>query len=140
MENNIPFVVSGGLAARVYGSPRTLHDIDIEIPDAFLEELAGKLRAYVVYGPKRYKDEGFDLMLMTMNHREQLIDLSGADSCRIFDKAKEQWVALPVALPGAPTHEIFGMKVPVIRKEDLIAYKNALSRNVDIEDIKFINV
>lgn len=137
-EKNIPFVIDGGLAAEAYGSPRELADIDIVVPDKSIYELEPLVRELVVFGPDRYKDESWDVLLMTLDQEGQLVDLSGAESSNIFNKEKEQWVSNPTDLTKFQEKEIFGIKVPLIPKEDLIKEKTELDRFVDEEDVAAI--
>jgi len=55
-KNNIPFQISGGLAARLYGSSRPLFDIDIDILDSSINKLAPLVQDYITYGPERFCD------------------------------------------------------------------------------------
>ena len=135
----IPFRVSGGLAARFYGSKRPLADIDMDIPDKDIPRLAPEVRRYIIYGPQRYRDRHWDLPLLTLRYRGQLIDLSGADSGKVFDKRKRKKVIAKVHLRRFRRGKLFGVIVPIIPKTELIAYKSALGRRVDVADVKAIS-
>jgi hypothetical protein len=65
-KNKIPFQVSGGLAARAYGSDRELADIDIEVSDDNVRDLVPEVKEYITFGPGFYKDDNWDLLLMTL--------------------------------------------------------------------------
>jgi hypothetical protein len=134
-KNNIPFQISGGLAAHIYGSQRPLADIDIEIPDKHFEDIILDVEKHVVYGPKRYVDKEWDILLMTMRYGNQDIDISGCETERLFDKKKKNWVKTNADLSKAVRKKVFGLAVPVIPKEDLIGYKSIIMRKVDIFDI-----
>ena len=86
----IPYQITGGLAARVYGSTRNLYDIDLDVPEASMGELTRRLREHVVYGPARYKDAFWDLQLVTLDYRGFHVDLGGAYNTRIFDKVGQR--------------------------------------------------
>ena len=134
-ELNIPFQIAGGLAAIAYGATRELWDIDIDVPEEKFELIKEKVGAFVITEPTHFKDEHWDLWLMTLNHQGQEIDLSGAHQTKIFDHATQQWHLLMTDFSKSVTMKLFGIEVPVIPKEDLLAYKKILARPVDLADI-----
>jgi len=127
-KNNIDYQITGGLAANLYGSTRELHDIDLEVSDSDVNRLSEICSEYIVYGPERYVDEHFDLLLMTLKYRDQLIDVCGIDKMSI--KGFRQTVDLNNAV------DIGGYRV--VGLGDLIAYKKLLGREVDLIDIGFL--
>ena len=132
----ISFQIQGGLAARIYGSHRRLADIDIGIPDNKLKELLPEVKRHIVYGPKRYIDENWDLLLMTLRYKGQEIDVFGNDSALMFDSKRKKWTKSRARLEGSEMKVVYDLRVPVIPKKELIEYKKALGRSVDISDIK----
>lgn len=137
-ELNIPYQIAGGLAARVYGSTRDLLDIDIDIPEDKFDLLKNKVSEFIISGPSRFKDTHWDLLLMTLNYHGQEIDLSGAYQTKIFDQARGKWHDLATDFSKTVMLKIFGLIVPVIPREDLLAYKKILAREVDLSDIEEI--
>jgi hypothetical protein len=133
---SIPFQVSGGFAARVYGVDRELADIDIGIPDSRFEELLPEVKDYLIYGPDHYVDEQWDLKLMTLKYEGQEIDIAGRDNIKFFDKENDIWIPGHRELTISEPREVYGIVVPLIPKEALIAYKSKLAREVDLEDIR----
>jgi len=134
----IPFAVTGGLAARSYGSLRELNDIDIDIPDDCFGKVVPEVIPYIVFGPARYKDSEFDLLLITLRYKGQDIDISGADSEKLRDRHSSAWLDSPSSLTDSVQREILGLRVPVVNKSALIAYKRIIARDVDLIDIKAI--
>lgn len=138
-KHKIPFQVSGGFAAIIYGSCRLLADIDIEIPDRKFKALLPDVKKYIIYGPKRYTDKNFDLTLVTLKYKGQKIDISGCEKDKIFDRKNKKWVASKTYLSKVERKKIFGLIVPVIYKKDLINYKTKIARRVDLRDVKSIS-
>src|SRR5579872_2437385 len=87
----IPFQISGGLAARAYGATRDLIDIDIDIPEDKFGVVQAKVSEFIIFGPSRLKTANWDLLLITLNHHGQEIDLSGTDTTKIFNKTTGKW-------------------------------------------------
>lgn len=133
---NIPYQVTGGLAAIAYGATRPLEDIDIDIPEEKFDLVRSAVKEFVIYGPAQFKDESWDLMLMTLNYHTQLIDLSGAFTTKIYNKHTNAWEHLPANFSTVEIKNIFGIKVPVIAKAELIYYKKTIARSVDLIDLK----
>ncbi len=131
----IPFQISGGLAAKAYGAKRELEDIDIDIPDNKFELLKNSVQNYIIFGPERLKCEKWDLLLMTLDYHGQLIDISGAFTTKIFNSKTNEWHQLHTDFNKVETQSIFGLNLPVIPRTELIAYKQILSRDVDISDV-----
>lgn len=128
-------MISGGFAANIYGSNRRLADIDIEIPDKKIYEIQRDVNKFIIFGPKRYKDREFDLLLMTLKFKAQEIDICGINSQRLFNKKTKKWDTKRIDLSKATKKKTYNLIVPVMPLKDLISYKKKISRDVDIQDI-----
>jgi len=124
----VEYQFTGGLAAYLYGSKREIYDIDIEVRDSVVWFLSNECKDYVIYGPERYVDEHFDLLLMTLDYGGQLIDVCGIDSMSIRGEIQEIDLGSFVEVDG----------YRVVRLEDLVYYKKLLGREVDLIDIGFL--
>lgn len=136
----IPYQIAGGLAANVYGSPRPLNDIDIDVPDDHLAEIVPDVREHIEFGPAHFVDDDWDLQLLTLNYHGQHIDLSGVDTVKVFDKAKGKWVDVSGDPADAELHAVLGITVPVIKPKELIFYKSILNRTINGQAIDRIDV
>lgn len=134
-ELKIPFHLTGGVAAIAYGAKRPLYDIDIDIPENQFEKLYLRVKEFVTFGPGNFKDQKWDLTMMTIKYRDVSIDISGAYTGKIFDEKSNKWLKYNSDLKNTETHEVFGLSLPVISKEVLISYKTILGRPTDLEDI-----
>ena len=137
-KHNVPFQISGGLAAKVYGSSRPLYDIDIEMSDEFFQIILDDVKNHIIFGPKRNISETFNVLRLSLNYKGQDIDLTGTDE-KVFDKEKNSWIDNSIDLSKSKTCDIFSLKVPVISKEALITCKEKTLRDVDKIDLKEIN-
>jgi len=135
-KNKISFLISGGLASKIYGSERPLADIDIEVKEEDILFLKEKVKKFIIYGPKRYKDSEFDLLLMTLKYKGQEIDICGADSLKLYNKEKKVWQKEKRNLKNFKIKKIYGKSVPVIPVKTLISYKRKIKRDVDIRDVE----
>ena len=138
-KHNVPFQIEGGFASSLYGVERELADIDISIPEDRFEELLPDIKDFIKYGPEQYLDDEWDIKLITLKYEGQYIDISGAFQKKNFDKVNKKWVATPSNFENSVYVDVYGLKVPVIAKEDLIAYKKLILRDVDIFDIEALD-
>jgi hypothetical protein len=138
-RHRVPFQITGGLAAKAYGSDRDLVDIDIDIPEEAFSRIVPEVRAYLLFGPAAYRDPSWDLQLMTLLYRGQEIDLCGAHQARIFDQARKEWVNLMADFSTSEVKEVLGIPLPVVCRKDLLHYKRKLGRGVDRMDIAAID-
>jgi len=139
-KTNIPFQIAGGLAANLYGANRPLEDIDIDIPEEYFLRVKDEVKNYIVYGPAQFKDETWDLMLMTLDYQGQLIDLGGAFNAKIFNRSSQIWQKCHANFSKSEIMKCFDLDVPFISKKELILYKTALCRAVDLIYIKEMNL
>ena len=134
----IQYHISGGLAAIAYGSKRPLYDIDIDIPEKDFEKLAREVNPNLTLVPVNFRDEKWDLTMMTIRYKEVDIDISGAYTGKIFDAEKNIWIPYESDLKNTEEHELFGSIQPIISRDVLIKYKKILRRPTDLEDIEAI--
>jgi len=134
-RHEVPFQITGGFAAHLYGSKRPVNDIDIDIPEDMMERLLPDIQPYIVFGPARFLDERWDLKLITLNYEGQEIDIGGAFETKICDNRNQKWKQCPAKLKKTVTHQIFGLNLPVIPPQALIDYKKMLSGDPQKVDI-----
>lgn len=137
-DARIQFLVVGGLAVNAYGGPRPLNDIDIDVPDAALGLLAERLRPFVSSGPERLVEDPFDCAFLSLTSLGQVIELSGADTFKIKDKSSREWIDWTTDLSASEWRTVLGATVPVMRRDKLIAYKQAAGRDTDLQDVAFL--
>jgi hypothetical protein len=138
-KHKTPFQIKGGLASNLYGVKRELVDIDISIPEDRFDELLPDVKDFIKSGPEQYLDEEWDIKLITLKYKGQKIDIAGAFEKKNFDKVNHKWVNTPSNFSTSVFMDVYGLKVPVIAKEDLISYKKLILRDVDIFDIKALS-
>jgi hypothetical protein len=134
-QKGIKYKISGGFAARIYGVDRELADIDIEMENTGIPLIEETVNPYIISGPERYKDDNWDLEVMTLVYEGQEIDIAGIEA-KIFNVQTKQWEELKNDLNDNTIMEIYGKKVPIESISNLIAYKTKLSREVDIKDVR----
>ena len=133
----IPCVFCGGLAAIGYGSRRPLHDIDLFVPgDRFIEVVqAGE--KYISKPAQHYREhsEGWDLEYVQFMYRDIKVEVGNSNNASIYDSKEEKWVSLDIAFERSHYQQLLGIEIPLMQRDDLIAYKTRLGRPVDSEDI-----
>jgi len=137
-DRNIPFLICGGLAAKGYGSERDLNDIDLFVPGQHFSLVVQDGQEFVSKAAAHRQEEGWDLTYVQFKYKGIKVEVGSADGPRIFDAGRETWVPLNIDFSRYKTVNLLGLELPLILKEDLVRYKSALSRSVDIEDIRAI--
>lgn len=136
---HIPYQISGGFSAKLYGSPRPLNDIDIDIPDGKFEDILPEVKDFVIYGPAHYQNGKWDLTLMTLNYYGQEIDIGGSDSAKVSNQERTRWIPIPTDFSRYVPMSVDDIEIKVIPPEELIGYKQHLDgdhQKVDIEATK----
>lgn len=138
-QKDLPYMISGGLAARCYGAKRPLADIDIGIDFAhdkaagFFGEIKNLSRGYI-----KYKDAEWDVPIHMFEHHGQGFDIFDTGNCFVFDKASGKWRRLDHSFALVEKIGIDGIEVPVIDRRTLLRYKRMIDRAVDREDVAAI--
>lgn len=138
-SHHIPYQISGGFAAKIYGSSRPLNDIDIDIPDEYFPLVYEEVKDYLVYGPDWYADSKFESLLMTLFYKGQEMDITGATSGRMSDYSETTWLPYPCDFNNVTYKEVYGIEIPVIPRERLVAYKKEMKGDNHVFDLQAIS-
>lgn len=135
-KHNIPYQISGGFAAKIYGSTRPLNDIDFDIPEDKFELLLPEISQNIIYGPAQYVDGKWDAYLMTINYKGQEIDICGSSKTKITSRDRKVWIPLKVNFSKNIKLLLFNTEVNLVHPSDLIEYKQHLDGDHQLEDIE----
>ena len=137
-KKDIPYQISGGFAAKIYGSERKLNDIDIDIPETNFDDILSDIKEYLIYGPDNYVDGKWNIKLMTVNYHGQEIDIAGAFEGYVSNKNRTAWLKIKTDFENARDIKIDSLMVKVIHPPLLIEYKQHLDGNHQMEDIQAV--
>ena len=135
-KHNIHYQITGGFAAKIYGSKRSLADIDIEIHDRDMKKVLPHVKNYILKGPLRHKDKQFNTYGLFLRYKNQRIDVCGSDTQKLFNKKFSKWEKEKINLKKAIRKKVYGIPVKVVSLKNLIDYKKRISRKVDRIDVK----
>lgn len=138
-RHRIPFQAVGGLAARAYGATRPLVDLDFYLPMERLPELLPEIAPHLVWGPEHHRDESWDITFVKLSYAGQPIEFGDSADAYLFDRAAGAWTRQEIDFQRSEWREVLGVRVPVIPRTELIAYKRQLDRDVDRLDLEEIS-
>lgn len=137
-DRDIPYLICGGLAAKGYGSERELNDIDLFVPGEHFSSVVQAGQEYISKAATHYREEGWDLTYVQFKYEGVKVEVGNADGPQIYDAGRQAWVPLNIDFSRYKTVSLLGLKLPLMLEQDLVRYKSALSRPVDIQDVRAI--
>lgn len=133
-QHGIPYQVTGGLAAIAHGAQRPLFDVDLDVRQEHLEAVRDLLRPYLVDDIYRLRDDNFDITLLTAVIDGVAVDVSQAEDAYCLDPAGRRY-RLDTDPGRAVRRTVAGINLPVIDRDELIAYKRIIARPTDLIDV-----
>mgnify|MGYP001615012094 CR=1 FL=1 len=131
-HHEVRYVVIGGVASVLYGVPRATFDLDLLI-EATPENAQRLLTALV--------EVGFGTATMTNAQDIVAHEITVfSDRVRIDVQTRTPGVSFQDAWPRRRTITYQGQDFFILSKEDLIASKRASARQVDIEDVRLLEL
>lgn len=131
-ENDVKYVVIGGIAVILHGVPRATFDLDVLI-EATPDNVDRLLKALLDAGLGTAALTTVEAVLakeITVFEDRLRIDVQTATPGIVFQEAWERRVTM--------SHR--GQEFYVVSKEDLIASKRAAGRDVDLEDVRLLEL
>ena len=126
-ENEVKYLVIGGLAAMAYGVNRTTLDLDIII-EPTLQNADNLLKAMLEAGFGTADLATPELIL------QQEISIFN-DRCRVDVQTRSKALNFEEAWARKLFVDFAGMQFFVVAKEDLLAMKRAYKRDIDLYDV-----
>ena len=138
-RNNAQYKIGGGFAAKIYGSPREVNDIDISLSGKYFDTIVSDVKEYITAGPKHYLNEKWDCNTLSVNYNGQDIDMTDIDTLKMNNLDKTEWIDVKnIRLFDGIMTDIDGIKVSIMDPRDLIRYKNELGGEHQLIDIQYI--
>ena len=127
------FEISGGLAAKIYGSPRPLYDIDLEIAKGDSDAVRALFQTFIVHDWYHCTDGRIDCQLLTLEIDGVPVDISQVEGTAMTTP-NGQRIAFEPDLSKAVPVTVHDLSVPVEAKDELLAYKRIIHRPEDLAD------
>jgi|HubBroStandDraft_6_1064221.scaffolds.fasta_scaffold929198_1 hypothetical protein len=141
-ERSLRWAITGGFACYVYGVPRKITDIDIDVEacrdSPAFDSLAAALAPFTTQPLEHFVDQNYDNYNLEATYGGQVIDICPMIDLKLFDKSSGTY--LPFYSDGFPkiqTVDFFGLSLPLLSKELIIRNKEMLvwQRPSDLDDI-----
>jgi len=131
-QHDVRYVVIGGIAAVIYGVPRATFDLDILI-EATPENAQRLLDALI--------DAGMGTATLTNSDEILANDITiFKDRVRIYVQLSTPGLQFGKSWDRKQTMQYQGQQFYVVSLEDLIRSKRAAGRDVDLEDVRLLEL
>ncbi|HUS25937.1 MAG TPA: hypothetical protein VMY99_01140 [Nevskiaceae bacterium] len=135
MRHGIRYAVIGGLAAMAWGSERPLDDLDVRIGRTDIQTVLDTHRHSVSRELLPYRTEHWKIHVAQIILRGVKVDLQQAEDSQVTGAGGTY--AFPDEIAFVEK-DIEGLLLPIMPRDQLIAYKQALSRPQDLADLAAI--
>ncbi|GHO46541.1 hypothetical protein [Ktedonospora formicarum] len=138
-QHKVPYQIVGGLAAKEYGATRPLVDIDIYAPlDTEKVRVAlAELQPYIIRQALPHRSDSWDLVYLALDYQNIYIEIGDTSTNpRFYNRIDQRWESQNIDFTHSVELELYGVKVDVMPRAELIRYKTMLDREVDHQDIK----
>lgn len=131
-ENDVRYLVIGGIAAVLHGVPRATFDLDILV-QATPDNAARLLKAFHEAG---LGTASLTTVQNLLDHEISVFE----DYVRIDVQTRTPGIHFDEAWQNREVMEYQGQKLFVASRKDLIASKRAAGREVDLEDVRLLDL
>ncbi|MFZ5982677.1 MAG: hypothetical protein ACOYS2_03870, partial [Patescibacteria group bacterium] len=138
-DNKIPYRIGGGLAVNLYGSDRSVSDIDISISGKYFEKIVPLVKDFIIAGPKHYLNEKWDCITLSLNYFGQDIDLTDVETL-LMKTNDGKWVKNREIYERFQDVErdLDSVKITLMNPKSLLEYKEHLQGEHQEYDRKFL--
>lgn len=138
-QHEVPYQIVGGLAAKAYGATRPLVDIDIYAPFEKMQDVLEEIRPYIVREPAPHLSASWDLVYLALAYQDVYIEIGDTSTNpRFYNRRDQRWVSQAIDFARSNIITLYGVEAAIMPKDELIAYKAMLEREVDHQDIQEI--
>ncbi|MBI3318769.1 MAG: nucleotidyltransferase [Candidatus Omnitrophica bacterium] len=128
--HRVRYVLIGGLAAVLYGSPRLTKDVDLFIEPT----LENAKKALAALKAIRFGTASLTTPQKLLSHEVTIFE----DYIRVDLLTAVKGLSFSQARRHRVIKRIEGVQVPMVSLTDLIVSKKAAARSVDLEDVKIL--
>lgn len=124
----------------LYGSKRPVNDIDISLSGTHFSVIVPLVQPYIVAGPKRYRNKKWDCTTLSLNYKDQDIDLTDVDTLLMRDKEGMIWKKNKAIYGKFPDQavRIGDLLVTCMHPKVLLEYKEHLDGVHQQQDREFL--
>jgi hypothetical protein len=137
---SIPYQICGGTAAKAYGATRPLVDIDIYASlqnSPHFQIFMREVKLYLIREFTPVLTDSWDILYLVLNYQEMQIEIAESTANpRFYNHRDGRWVDQSIDFAASTLIPLYGIEVAVMPKDELLAYKAMLAREVDRLDIE----
>src|SRR5215472_2675779 len=138
-QYKIPYQICGGMAAKAYGTTRLLVDIDFyaALQDSpHFQDFLKEIQPYLIREWSPYLSVSWDLIYLALNYQGMQIEIGEATTHpRFYNQRDGRWEEQRIDFSASTQMCLYGVPVMLMPKDELLAYKAMLDREVDHLDI-----
>ncbi|HEY4385683.1 MAG TPA: hypothetical protein VGN34_14600 [Ktedonobacteraceae bacterium] len=136
---DISHQICGGMAAKAYGATRPLVDIDFyaALQDSpHFQDFLNEVHPYLIREWAPHLSASWDIIYLALNYQGMQIEIGEATTNpRFYNHRDGRWEEQRIDFLASTPMHLYGMEVMIMPKNELLAYKAMLDRDVDHLDI-----